>query len=270
MDFIVNPLIFKYMLAIVVPQPDDRLLGALLFQKSKKFKVYVPEDTPVTADYEGRLNMVHGSWKEVEEPLVCILEPGAVPGPRFVCRVLFCAWLFKKSQVFHVRTGISYGCNASAKKFFKLAVVEHVPAPLSSFVFRSAKLREMSVSRPDGSLEVIPTVIGCAPVRNVWWEKLAWTAPLPPQGPEAVKESVKKNLDLFRWCESFFGDDNFPLSVGDQLDLFATELARLYPDYTEEQLSETMLSFQVSQGMVRKMRASSALSSAIKARERQL
>lgn len=258
------------MLAIVVPQPDDQILGALLFQKNKKFKVYVPENTPVTADYEGRLNMVCGSWKNVEEPLVCILEPGAVPGPRFVRRVLFSAWLFKKSQVFHVRTGLSYGCKASAKKFFRLAVVEHVPAPLSSFVFRSAKLREMSVAKPDGSLEVIPTVIGCSPVRNVWWEKLAWTAPPQPQGPEAVKASVKKNLDLFRWCESYFGDNDFPLSVGDQMALFATELARLYPDYTEEQLSETMLSFQVSQGMIRKMRASSALSNAIKARQRQL
>ena len=257
-------------LAIVVPQPDDTVMGALLFQKNKKFTVYVPENEPVSADYEGQLTLRHGTWKSVEEPLVCILEPGAVPSPHFVCRVLFSAWLFSKSQVFHVRTGLSYGCKASAKKFFRLAVVEHVPAPLSSFIFRSAKLREMSVAKPDGSLEVIPTVIGCAPVRNVWWEKLNWTAPLEPQGPEAVKASVKKNLDLFRWCESYFGDDNFPLSVGDQLDLFATELARLYPEYTEEQLSETMLSFQVSQGMIRKMRASSALSDAIKARERQL
>ena len=257
-------------LAIVVPQPNDTIMGALLFQKNKKFTVYVPENEPVSADYEGQLTLRHGTWKSVEEPLVCILEPGAVPGPYFVCRVLFSAWLFKRSQVFHVRTGLPYGCKASAKKFFKLAVVEHVPAPLSSFIFRSDKLREMSVAKPDGTLEVIPTVIGCAPIRHVWWEKLNWTAPVVAQSPEAVKESVKKNLDLFRWCESFFGDDDFPLSVGDQLDLFATELARLYPDYTQEQLSETMLSFQVSQGMIRKMRASSALSNAIKARERQL
>lgn len=257
-------------LAIVVPHPDDRIMGALLFQKNRDFKVYVPENDPVAADYEGQLNMGHGNWKTVDEPLVCILEPGAVPSPRFVCRVLLSAWLFKKSQVFHVRTGISYGCKASAKKFFRLAVAEGVPAPLSSFVFRTAKLREMAVANTDGSLDVIPTVIGCAPVRNVWWEKLSWTAPIQPQGPEAVKASVKKNLDLFRWCESFFGDDDFPLSVGDQLQLFATELARLYPDYTQEQLEETMLSFQVSQGTFRKMRASSALSDAIKARERQL
>ena len=192
-------------LAFVVPQPDDRIMGALLFQKNKKFTVYVPENDPVSADYEGQLNLRHGTWKTVEEPLVCILEPGALPSPHFVCRVLFCAWLFKKSQVYHVRTGLSYGWNASAKKFFRLAVVEHVPAPLSSFIFRSAKLREMSVAKPDGTLEVIPTVIGCAPIRNVWWERLAWTAPIQPQGPEAVKESVKKNLDLFRWCESFSG-----------------------------------------------------------------
>lgn len=257
-------------LAIVVPHPDDRNMGALLFQKNKDFKVYVPEHDPVAADYEGQLNMGHDSWKTVEEPLVCILEPGAVPGPRFVCRVLFCAWLFKKSRVFHVRTGISYGCKASAKKFFRLAVAEGVPAPLSSFIFRTAALREMAVTNADGTLDVIPTVIGCAPVRNVWWERLSWTAPIQPQGPEAVKASVKKNLDLFRWSESFFGDDDFPLSVGDQLELFATELARLYPDYTQEQLEETMLSFQVSQGTFRKMRASSALSDAIKARERQL
>ena len=120
-------------LAIVVPQPDDRILGALLFQKNKKFTVYVPENEPVSADYEGQLTLKHGTWKTVEEPLVCILEPGALPGPHFVCRVLFCAWLFKKSQVYHVKTGLSYGWNASAKKFFRLTVVEHVPAPLSSF-----------------------------------------------------------------------------------------------------------------------------------------
>ena len=101
-------------LAFVVPQPDDRILGALLFQKNKKFTVYVPENEPVSADYEGQLTLKHGTWKTVEEPLVCILEPGALPGPHFVCRVLFCAWLFKKSQVYHVKTGLSYGWNASS------------------------------------------------------------------------------------------------------------------------------------------------------------
>ena len=263
------------MLGIVLHKGDDRLLGALVLQKCTDFTVYLPKGDPAQADYEARLSIRNGDWRDVGEPLLCLLEEGASLDPKFVSRILRMARRHPDFDVYHVNVKgeKAFPRKTDAKKLFRIAVSDHVAAPLSSFVFRSEKLREKAVFRADGGLQPLPSVLNCArerPVRKVWCLELEWSPAAGPSDPAAVEAAIRDRVDLFRWTESFFGDDDYPLSVGDQLDLFAAEVAKLYPSYTEEDLKEMMESFQVSQGTIRKLRASAALRSALKEREKQL
>lgn len=261
------------MLGIVLQKGDDKLLGTLVLQKCKEFTVYLPENDPAEADYDAQLQIQHGNWQDVEEALVCLLEPGAQPDPDFVKSILRTARRHPDFDVYHVNVSgeKAFPRKAGPKKVFTLSILGNTAAPLSSFVFRRDKLREKAVYEADGDLETLPTVLNCArerPVRNVWLQELSWTPAAPSANPAAQEEAIRARIDLFRWTESFFGDDDYPLSVGDQLELFAGEVAKLYPSYTVEELKEIMNSFQVSQGTVRKLRASSALSSALKQRQK--
>ena len=251
------------MLAIVLPKADDKILSALTFQRCKKFKVYLASGE--AEDYPS-LDVRHGSWAQVEEPVLCILEPGAVPDRNFVARIALAVWLHPRFDVYHVNVEgqKAFPRKASAKKLFKLAVYEGVQAPLSSFVFRTEALRAKAVFKADGTLDVLPTVFSCVrerPVRNVWRGKLQWDAPVVPLTEKAVHE----RLDLFRWTEDYFGDDDYPLTVGDQLKLFADELIKL--TLPEEELMTMMDSFLVSQGTIRRVRAHNALKNALKVKE---
>ena len=263
------------MLGIVLQKGDDKLLGALVLQNCKEFKVYLPDGDPAEADYDAQLQIRHGNWMDVEAPLVCLLEPGALPDPDFVKRILRTSRRHPDFDVYHVNVSgeKAFPRKADAKKVFRLCILGDTAAPLSSFIFRSARLREKAVYEADGDLETLPTVLNCAqerPVRNVWRQELAWTPAAPSSNPAAQEETIRARIDLLRWTESYFGDDDYPLSVGDQLDLFAGEVVKLYPSYTAEELKEMMNSFQVSQGTVRKLRASSALNSALKQRQKGL
>ena len=80
-----------------------------------------------------------------------------------------------------------------------------------------------------------------------------------------TEEAIREKLDLFRWTEEFFGDDDYPLTVGDQLKLFADEVAKL--PVSEDEKWEIMSGFTVSQGTFRRPRASSALKQALKDKE---
>ena len=263
------------MLGIVLQKGDDKLLGALALQKCKDFTVYLPFGDPAEADYAAHLTIRHGNWQDVQEELVCLLEAGALPDKTFVRRILRTARLHGEFDVYHVNIpGYKpLPRKADTRKVFQRCIASGTPAPLSSFIFRTARLKEKAVFKADGSLEPLSTVLACAadrPVRNVWWQKLDYEAPEVGNDPAAQEALIRERLDLFRWTENFFGDDNYPLSVGDQLDLFAAEVARLYPSYTPEELKELMGSFQVAQGTVRKMRASSALKGALKQRQKEL
>ena len=263
------------MLAIVLTKVDETLLGALALQKCKDFTVYLPEEDPVEADYESKLQLRHGDWRQTQEPLTCILEPGAMPGPSFVKSILHTTSRHPEFDVYHVNLEGEkpFPRKTDTRKLFKLVLLGNAPAPLSSFVFRSATLREKSVYEADGDLEVLPTVINCAqehPLRRVWLETLPWRAPEEPKDPAAQEAAIRARLDLYRWTESFFGDNDYPLSVGDQMDLFAREVAKLYPSYTAEELKEIMYSFQVSQGSLRKLRAGNAIKAALKERQKGL
>lgn len=263
------------MLGIVLQKGDDRLLGALALQKCKDFTVYLPADDPAEPDYQAQLQFRHGNWQQVQEELVCLLEPGALPDKSFVGRILRAARRHPDFDVYHVNIlgQKPFPRKASTRTIFQRCIASDAQAPLSSFVFRTPRLREKAVLRADGSLQPLSTVLACAgerPVRAVWLQKLDWTAPEGGTDPAAREALVREKLDLFRWTESFFGDDNYPLSVGNQLDLFAREVALLYPSYTPEDLKELMGSFQVAQGTMRKMRASNALKSALKQRQKNL
>lgn len=260
------------MIAIVLPKADDKLLSALKLQKCKDFKVYVAEGE---LEEEPLLEMRRGSWSQVQEPLLCILTPGAVPPPDFTARIVRSIQRHPAFSVYHVNVeGVRpFPRKASARKLFKLAVLQGVAAPLSSFVFRTEVLREKAVFRADGTLDPLPTAFSCArekPVRNVWRGTVKWEAPLPSKDPMAVERAVREKLDLLRWTEDFFGDDDYPLSVGDQQKLFARELVKLYPSYSEEDLKEMMGGFMVAKGPVRKVRAMRALKSALKERGAEL
>lgn len=256
------------MIAIVLTKADDRILSALSFQKCKDFKVYVTsgevEEDPV-------LEVQHGSWSQVQEEVVCILEPGALPGPDFVGRIAKAVRRHPGFDVYHVNlTGEkAFPRKTKTKELFKLSVLGEVPAPLSSFIFRTATLRSKAVFKADGTLDTLPTVFSCAavnPVRNVWRGRLDWQAPDASTDPMEGDRKVKERIELLKWTEDFFGDDDYPLSVGDQLQFFATEVAKLYPSYSGEDLKTLMAGFQVAQGPVRKMRATSALKSALRKR----
>jgi hypothetical protein len=256
------------MLAIVLPKADEKLLSALSIQKCKDFKVYV---TTGEVEEDAALEVQHGSWSQVKEEVVCILEPGAVPAPNFVGRIAKAVKRHPDFDVYHVNlTGEkAFPRKTTVKKLFKMAVLGNVPAPLSSFVFRSDVLRAKAVFKADGSLDTLPTVFSCAvvnPVRNVWLGRLDWQVPEPSTDPMDLDRKVREKLDLLKWTEDFFGDDDYPLSVGDQLQFFATEVVKLYPSYSVDDLKGMMNGFQVAQGPVRKMRALSALKSALKQR----
>lgn len=263
------------MLAIVVPRPDEKLLGALQFQKNKDFKVYVPLTDLLAHEYEGQLNIVSGSLKHVEEPLCWILEPGALPDKQFVRRVLRSIGRHPEFDVYHVnlREGWQFPRKMKVARFFRRTLIQAVPAPLSSFVFRTECLKEKAVFLPDNRLNPLATVMACAqekPIRTVWLQKLDWTAPARPQDLEEEEQRIQDRLDLLRWTETFFGEDDYPLGTGDRLDLYAAQVARLHPAHTPDELKELMLSFQVSQGPLRKMRAMQALKSAVKERQKVL
>ncbi len=260
------------MLAIVLKNGNDKLLGALVLQKSKDFTVYLPDNDPAEADYEAQLTFRHGSWQDTQEPLTCILEEGALPGPDFVGQVLRTAKKHPEFEEYHVNIEgqKTFPKKADAKKIFKLTQVDNLDAPLSSFVFQSSALRDKAVTKADGSLDPLPTVLCCAPARTVSGLELPWTAADNGKDPAVVEKSVHTQLEMLRWTEGYFGDDDYPLSVGDQLKLICHELARLYPSYTADELKEKLYGFEVTQKPIRKLRASCALKKAIKEREKSL
>ncbi len=154
-------------------------------------------------------------------------------------------------------------------RIFTRVFVDKDEAPLSSFVFRAKTLREALATDSEAAgmgLALILTAAKKTGIRTVRWERVGFTAPAPTTDPALVEKEVRARPPFFRWSERFFGDD-YPLEVGERLSLFATELARLYPSFSPDTLKEDMNTFAVVNGPIRRMRASSALKSALKARQ---
>ena len=265
------------MLAIYLPQPDDALLAALSFQRDQEFRVYVPADSPLVTEYQNTLYIIEGNFQQVTEPLVCILEHGTLPEREFVHRIGQGAERYPACPVYHLSLegGKDFPKLCTTDQFFRLTVAEGTPAPLSRFVFRTEVLRQHALFKADGSLNVIPTVLNClqeeGQMGGIARFKLNWSAPAVSKDPLSQEKRIREKLELLHWSEEFFGDDNYPFSVGGQLQLFANEVARLYPAHPESELKELMNSFQVCHGgAFRNFRASRALKRAVRTRQNAL
>lgn len=263
------------MLAILIPKGDDKLYASLVFQKCKDFKVYAPEDDAYAKEYLEQLPLAYGGLAKVEEPFVCILEPGALPDKNFVGRILRTINRHPEFDVYHVNLtiGKDFPRKLRQTKFFKLAVLEGVKAPLSTFIFRTVTIWQKAVYRSDESLDTLATVLACSqehPIRNVWRQRLEWVAPELPMDAESVEKRIRERLDFYRWSETAFSEDYYPLGVSERLELICKELVRLYPVHDAAELKEILATFQAAQGTFRKMRASSALKAALKQRELEL
>lgn len=261
------------MLAILLSQISDRLLAALLLQSCKDFKLYVPSADML--ENESRLPFTQGGLNQVEEPFVCCLDTDSLPDKDFVRRILRTTRRHPDFDVYHVNLaqGPDYPRKIKAAKLFRLVVQQGLPAPLPTFIFRTPRLKERAVFRADHSLDPLPSVLSAAsvrPVRNVWRQRLEWTAPVVSKDPVEEERQIRQMLDLYRWSETFFGEDDYPLDTGDRLELFAREVAKLYPSYDPDGLKEIMGGFQAAQGTIRKVRASAALKSALKDRQKEL
>lgn len=261
------------MLAVILPQAEDKLLEALLFQKNKDFKVYIRKGEQINEDFETKLNIVNGTVSDVQEPILCILESGAVPDKNFVKRILHTTSKHPEFAVYlmNIAGGKNLPRSTKGAKLFRLAVQDNVNMPLSSFVFRTEQFRDNAKFLPGGGLNLLPTVLSCTrhtPIRKIWRQTLLWTTPPVPESGLKEERSIREKLDLYKWSEDFFGDENYPLSVSEQMELFAKEVAKLYPIRSAEEIKEMMKEFKCAQGPIRKIRAAQALKSALKEREK--
>lgn len=211
------------------------------------------------------------AFTDVQDPFVCLLEPEMQPADAWVQRVEKYIIRHPEHDVYHVdlKGEPGFPRKVSAGKLFKLVFVQGRLAPLSSFVFRWSMFKDKAVFRADGSLDPMATIMACAqlrPIRTVWLLKTDGPAPVAPADDARVWERI----ELYRWTEAFFGEDDYPIGTGDRMDLYAATLAKLYPGRTEEELKEVMGNFQVAQGPIRRRRAASALKKALQERKKDL
>lgn len=268
-----------------------RTLSMLSFQKDHFFRACVVDLSgaglarPVAAEFEDRLGLsvVEVSaptgpvWKMCleaapEAEWVCFLRPDVDFTAQSIRRMRRCIKGHPAYDVFHwnlVEPFRKYRLKTRADQLFLKVFTEGWEAPLSSFVFRSQALRVAFTADPECAgmdLAVILSAAAKGGIRTVRRERIGYTAPVTPEEPALLEKEVRARLTFLRWSERFFGKE-YPLDTGERLDLFARELARLYPTYSLDHLKEDMGAFAVVNGPIRRMRAASALKAAIKARE---
>lgn len=271
-----------------------RTLSMLSFQKDHGFKAVVLDFTgagsipSVVSEFDTRIpvsvvetvDSARPLWQACLEAVpqaewVCFLQPGVDLTARSVARMRRCLRNHEGYDVFHWNLADpyrKYRLKTGPDRLFLSVFEDGNPAPLSSFVFRAETLRQAFAADPEAAgmeLGVILSGARRTGIRSVRWERVGYTAPAPASDPAQVEKEIRSRLAFFRWSERFFGEE-YPLGVGDRLHLFAKELARLYPSYTPEELKEYLNTFSVVNGPIRRMKASSALKAALKARQETL
>ena len=271
-----------------------RTLSMLAFQKERGFRVCVVDLTGSSAaesmatEFEHQLKVNVADVTPSGEPFwkfcldlapdaqwVCFLRPDVDLGAKSVGRMKKCIAAHEDYDAFRwilAEPNRKPGLKADPGKLFSFLFADGGAAPLSSFVFRASALREAFAADPDAAgmdLAVILSGAKKTGVRTVRWERIGYRKPEDPADPAQVEKDVRARLAFFRWSERFFGDD-YPFGVGDRLALFAGELARLYPSFSPDDLKEDLNTFAVVNGPIRRMKAASALKSALKARQEAL
>lgn len=271
-----------------------RTLSMLSFQKGGSFRAVIVDFVgseavrSVIPDFEHRFPVSVVTVDQAGKPLwkccldaapdaewVCFLTPGVDLNEASVNRMLKCINGHDEYSVFHwnlAEPSRKWGLKTLPDRIFTYIFKDGDAAPLSSFVFRAQTLRDTFAADSEAAglgYAVLLAAAKTAGVRSVRHDRIGYTAPEPSTDPSVIEKEVRSRLAFFRWSERYFGDD-YPLGVGDRLDLFATELARLYPSFTPDELKEDLNTFAVVNGPVRRLRASSALKSALKARQESL
>ena len=285
-------------ITFVIPARDidtlHRTLSMLSFQKDKDFIAVVVDFAGSEAvrgavvEFENLFPVSVATVEQAGQPLwKCCLD--AAPNAEWVC-FLALGVDFNATSVARMRRCIDghpaydafrwnlaeparkWGLRTRAARLFERVFVDKDAAPLSSFVFRAQALRETFEADSEAAgmgLAIVLSAARRSGVRTVRWERIGFTPAAPAADPSLVEKEVRARLAFFRWSERFFGED-YPLSVGDRLALFAGELARLYPSFSPDELKEDLGTFACVNGPVRRLRASSALKTALKARQEAL
>lgn len=271
-----------------------RTLSMLSFQKeaalravvvdpvgSEAVQAVVPDFEPnlpvsvVTVDLTGRplwkccLDAAPGAeW-------VCFLTPGVDFTETSVKRMGRCIDDHEAYDVFHwnlAEPNKKWSLKTRPDRFFTNVFVDGYAAPISSFVFRAKALRDAFEADSEAAGMGDAVILAAAKntgIRTARFERIGYTAPVPTTDLSVQEKEVRSRLAFFRWSERYFGED-YPLGVSDRLALFAGELARLYPSFSPDELKEDLNTFACVNGPIRRMKASSALKSALKARQKAL
>ena len=271
-----------------------RTLSMLSFQKDATLRAVVVDFagsaavSAATADFEPRFPVTVVTVEQAGQPLwkccldaapdaewVCFLTPGVDFTETSVKRMRRCIDDHDSYDVFHwnlAEPHKKWGLRTRPDRIFTNIFVDGGVAPISSFVFRAKALQETFEADSEAAGMGHAVLLAAAKktgVRTARRERIGYTAPTPSTDPSVVEKEVRARLAFFRWTEKYFGED-YPLGVGDRLSLFATELARLYPSFTPDELKEDLGTFAVVNGPVRRLRAASALKAALKARQESL
>lgn len=263
-------------------QKDAGLRAVIVdFAGSEAIRAVVPDfehNLPVsvvTVDPEGQ-----PMWKccldaAPEAEWVCFLTPGVDFNELSVKRMRRCIDDHDAYDVFHwnlAEPNKKWGLRTRPDRVFTHIFVDGYAAPISSFVFRAKALRVAFEADPEAAGMGTAVILAAAKksgVRTARRERIGYTAPIPSTDPSVVEKEVRSRLAFYRWSERYFGDE-YPLGVSDRLALFAGELARLYPSFTPDELKEDLNAFACVNGPIRRMKASSALKAALKARQESL
>ena len=282
-------------ITFVLPARDvdalNRTLSMLSFQKDRSFRAVIMDLAGSEAvhalvpDFEHHFPVTVQTVEQAGQPLwkscldivpdaewVCFLLPGVDLGQKSVARMNRCIDGHPSYDAFRwniAEPARKWGLRTKSGRIFRHVFEEKSPAPLSAYVFRAQALREAFEADPEAAgmgLAVILSGAKKTGVRTVRWERVGFKAPARTTDPALLEKEVRARLAFFRWSERFFGDD-YPLGVNDRLALFAGELARLYPSFTPEELKEDLGTFAVVNGPIRRIKAASALKTALKARQ---
>lgn len=258
------------MIAILLQNPSERLVSALRLSSFKDFKIYVPEHGDAIPGDEDSLNYTIGGLADVKEDLVMYLCPQAEPAKDMLKRVNRTVTEHPEFDVYHLNLegAPKFPLKAKADRLFTDVFIKGMAAPLSSFIFRTSVLKDKIVYRTDDSMDPLATAIACigdGEYRTVRHTTLKYN----PRAltPEEAEERAWRRIEFLRWTETYWGDEDYPLTVAKSFKVFANEIVALYPGRGKDELKEIMDGFSTVKGPVRKLMASSALKKAIKEKE---